>query len=128
MLCRFALLVIVTVGCTRPYKRSAPLATSTPPQPVAQMPVPTPPSPPPLVPTPPPLPAVADSPGLPDPAVATAGYTEEADDTRRFLTAMLKRMKAERRQRGCLRMPENAEHAAFFVQRIAIGIEFMVKR
>lgn len=83
MLCRFALLVIVTVGCTRPYKRSAPLATSTPPQPVAQMPVPTPPSPPPLVPTPPPLPAVADSPGLPDPAVATAGYTEEADDTRR---------------------------------------------
>jgi hypothetical protein len=70
------LALIVAVGCTKPYKRSAPAVVTTPPEPVAQLPVPTPPSPPPLVPPPPPLPAVADTRGVPDPVVVPAGGVE----------------------------------------------------
>ena len=79
---RLLLLVLVAaVGCMKPYKRSAPAVSTTIPEPVAHLPVPTPPSPPPLVPPPAPLPAVADAPGVPDPAVVLAEATE--DDTRR---------------------------------------------
>ena len=81
--CRLTLLVlVVALGCNRPYKRTTPVATTTPPEPVPLVPVPTPPSPPPLVPTPPPLAAVGDAPGLPDPSVTPAGHAE-VDDTRR---------------------------------------------
>ncbi len=44
----------------------------------------------------------------------------EGDDTCSFLAAMLERMQAERRQRRGIRVPEDAEHAALFVQGIAI--------
>ncbi len=48
----------------------------------------------------------------------------EGDDAGRFLSAMLQRVQAKGRQRRCIRVPENAEHAAFFVQRVAIHIIF----
>ncbi len=83
-ICRLMLLVLIAVvGCNRPYKRSQPALPTTPPEPTPLLPVPTPPSPPSLVPAPPPLPAVADTPGLPDPTTVSAGHVEEADDTRR---------------------------------------------
>ncbi len=49
----------------------------------------------------------------------------EGDDAGRFLAAMLESMQAERRQRRGIGMAENAEHAAFLVQRIAV--EFIVE-
>ncbi len=49
----------------------------------------------------------------------------EGDDAGRFLTAMLQRMQPERRQRRRIRVPQNAEHAAFFMQRIAV--EFILE-
>ncbi len=79
---RFLVLVLVAAaGCMKPYKRPTPAVSTTVPEPLAQLPVPTPPSPPPLVPPPTPLPAVADAPGVPDPAVVLVEATE--DDSRR---------------------------------------------
>ncbi len=49
-------------------------------------------------------------------------FSIERDDTSRFLTAMLERMQAKRGEGGCIRVPEDAEDAAFFVQRVAIHI------
>ena len=42
------------------------------------------------------------------------------DDARRFLAAMLERMQAQHRQRAGIGMAENAEHAALFMQRVAV--------
>ncbi len=47
----------------------------------------------------------------------------EADDARRFLAAMLQRVQAERGEGGGLRVAQDAEHAAFFVQRVAVQVE-----
>ncbi len=44
----------------------------------------------------------------------------EGDDTGGLLAAMLERMQAERRQRRRVRVPQDAEDAALFVQGIAI--------
>ncbi len=44
----------------------------------------------------------------------------EGDDTGGLLAAMLERVQAERRQRRGIRVPQDAEHAALFVQGIAI--------
>jgi hypothetical protein len=38
------------------------------------------------------------------------------DDAGRFLPAMLKRVQTKRRDRGCVGMIEDAEHAAFFAK------------
>jgi hypothetical protein len=80
-MCRLALLLLVVVGCARPYKRPTP-GPVPPPPPAEPVPLPTPPSPPPLVPPPPPLPVVGDAPGVPDPEVSPAGLVD-ADDSRR---------------------------------------------
>ena len=45
----------------------------------------------------------------------------EGDDAGRFLAAMLPRVQPERRQRCGFRMPENAEHAAFFVELVVMA-------
>src|SRR3569623_1257853 len=50
----------------------------------------------------------------------------ERDDARRFLAAVLQRMKAERRERRGLGMAQNAEHAALFAQRVAVKIQWIV--
>jgi hypothetical protein len=50
----------------------------------------------------------------------------ESDDAGCFLAAMLQGMQPERRQCRAVGMPEDAEHTAFLVQRIAI--EFVVER
>ena len=46
------------------------------------------------------------------------------DDAGGFLAAVLKRVQAERGDGGGVRMPEDAEDAAFFAQAVGIGIEF----
>src|SRR5262245_33002245 len=46
----------------------------------------------------------------------------ERDDAGRFLTAMLERMQPERRDGGGVRMAEDAEHAAFLAQPVAVEI------
>ncbi len=46
----------------------------------------------------------------------------EADDARRFLAAMLECMEAESRQRGGVGMAEDAEHAAFLAQPVAVKL------
>ncbi len=46
----------------------------------------------------------------------------EGDDTRRLLSAMLERMQAKRRQRCRILMSQNAEYAAFFMQRVAFEV------
>src|SRR5262249_17683838 len=54
----------------------------------------------------------------------------EGDDAGCFLAAMLQCVQAESGEGGSVLMPENAEDAAFFAQRIAveIEIEFGVRR
>ncbi len=42
------------------------------------------------------------------------------DDAGGFLTAMLERVQAQHRQRARIRVAENAEDAAFFMQRVAV--------
>ena len=42
------------------------------------------------------------------------------DDAGRFLAAMLQRMQAQHRQRAGIGMAENAEHAAFLMQRVIV--------
>lgn len=77
--------LIMVVGCNRPFNRPQPTKPTAPPEPTSLVPVPTPPSPPPLAPAQP-LPAVADAPGLLDPAAFDpAGFQDEtdADGTRR---------------------------------------------
>jgi hypothetical protein len=44
----------------------------------------------------------------------------KADDARRLLTPMLERVQAESRQGGGVRMAENAENAALFMQRVLV--------
>ena len=63
---------------------------------------------------------VADQPEL---ALGMELRAVEADDARRFLAAMLQGVQAERRQRRRFGVPENAEHAALFMQRVAVEIE-----
>ena len=48
------------------------------------------------------------------------------NDARRLLSAMQQGMQAKRRNRCGVRMPEYAEHAAFFTQRVAVEIEIQV--
>jgi hypothetical protein len=50
----------------------------------------------------------------------------EGNDTGGFLATMLKGMQTECRQRCRIRMAENAEHAAFFMQRIVFPFVGMV--
>jgi hypothetical protein len=50
----------------------------------------------------------------------------EGDDAGCFLSAMLKRMQAKRRERGGIGMSQNSENPAFFMQRISV--ERMVGR
>lgn len=82
---RLLLLAVVAAGCTRPHARPPQPRPAALPDPAPLVPTPTPPSPPPLAPPPPPLPAVGDTPGLPDPAARPVSHSEEsdADDTRR---------------------------------------------
>src|SRR6202035_3966721 len=47
----------------------------------------------------------------------------EGDDAGGFLAAVLQRVQAERRNRGRVRVAENAEYAALFAQPIRIKIE-----
>jgi len=46
----------------------------------------------------------------------------EGNDTGSFLATMLKGMQTKRRQRCRIRVPEDAEHAAFFMQRIVFPL------
>ncbi len=48
--------------------------------------------------------------------------TVEGDDARGFLAAMLEGVQAERGQGRRIRVPENAEYAAFFMQRIVFPL------
>ena len=52
----------------------------------------------------------------------------EGDDPGRFLAAVLKRVQAERGDRGGVGMPEDAENAAFLAQAIGVEIEVAVVR
>lgn len=47
----------------------------------------------------------------------------KCDDTGGFLTTMLQGMQAERGDCGSFGVAENAEHAAFFLQAVSIGVE-----
>ena len=47
----------------------------------------------------------------------------EGDDAGGFLAAMLERVQAERGDGGGVGMAENAEHAAFFAQAVAVEVE-----
>jgi hypothetical protein len=49
----------------------------------------------------------------------------EGHDAGRLLTAMLKSMKAERRDGGCVRVSEYAEHTAFFAQPVGLEVEIV---
>jgi hypothetical protein len=52
----------------------------------------------------------------------------ERDDTGRFLAAVLQGMQTQRRQCRGIGVPQNAKHAAFFMQRVAVEIEIIVAR
>ena len=58
-----------------------------------------------------------------EPALGMETAAVERDDAGRFLAAMLQGVQAERRDGGRVRMPENAEHAAFLAQPVAVQIE-----
>ena len=58
-----------------------------------------------------------------EPAFGVEAVAVIADDACRFLATMLERMQAKRRDCGSFRMAENAEHAAFFAQAVAIDVE-----
>ncbi len=47
----------------------------------------------------------------------------EGDDAGGFLASMLERMQAERGDGGGIGMAENAEHAAFLAQAVAIHVQ-----
>ena len=64
--------------------------------------------------------AVADEAEL---ALGVEDLAVEGDDACRLLAAMLQGVQAERRDRGGIRMAEDAEDAAFFAQRIAVEVE-----
>ena len=67
--------------------------------------------------------------GVADEAEAAFGVEAlavESDDTGRFLPAMLERMQAKRGDRGCVRMAEDAEDAAFLAQRVAVEVEVLI--
>src|SRR5258707_1271296 len=49
----------------------------------------------------------------------------ECHDAGGFLAAVLQRVQAERRDRGGVGMPENAEHAAFLMQAVRFEIEVL---
>jgi len=52
----------------------------------------------------------------------------EADDAGRFLTAMLERVKAERRQSGGVGVVENAEDSTFFMEPVFFKPPVFFKR
>ncbi len=63
--------------------------------------------------------------GIADQAQAALGVEAlavENDDAGGFLAAVLKRMEAEGGDCRGIRMTENAEHAAFFAERVAIKV------
>jgi hypothetical protein len=43
-----------------------------------------------------------------------------------FLPAVLERVQAKRGNRGCIRMTENAEYAAFLAQAVAVSFQVQV--
>ena len=51
----------------------------------------------------------------------------ERDDAGGFLAAMLKRMQAERGNRGGVGMTENAEYAALLAQAVGVGVEVIAE-
>src|SRR4029077_8505933 len=64
--------------------------------------------------------------GVADQAEAAFGVEPlavEGDDAGGFLAAVLQRVQAERRDRGCVGVAENAEYAALLAQPIGIKIE-----
>ena len=64
--------------------------------------------------------------GVADEAQAALGMEAlavEGDDAGRFLAAMLQRVQAERGDRGGVGMAEDAEHAAFLAQPVAVEID-----
>src|SRR6185312_12554174 len=62
---------------------------------------------------------VADQPEL---ALGMELPAVERHDARRLLAAMLQRVQAERGERRGFGVPQNAEHAALFMQRVAVEI------
>ncbi len=67
--------------------------------------------------------------GIADEAKAALGMKALAvkgDDAGGFLTAMLERMQAERRNCGRIRVAENAKHSAFLAQAVGVWIELHV--
>ena len=63
---------------------------------------------------------VADQPHA---ALGMEALAVERHDAGGFLPAMLERVQAERRDRGGVRMAENAEHAALLVQAVLFEID-----
>ncbi|GLK67596.1 hypothetical protein GCM10008179_12340 [Hansschlegelia plantiphila] len=60
-----------------------------------------------------------------EPALGVEAIIAVADDPRRFLSPVLQRMKPKRHERGGLRMTEDAEHAALFVQTVRIEVKYV---
>ena len=58
-----------------------------------------------------------------EPALGMKALAVVADDAGRFLAAMLERMQAERRDRGGVGMPVDAENAALFAQPVGVEVE-----
>ena len=56
-------------------------------------------------------------------ALGMEALAVERDDAGRFLAAMLQRVQAERRDRGGVRMAEDAEHAALLAQAVLFEID-----
>ena len=56
-------------------------------------------------------------------ALGVEALAVEGDDAGRFLAAVLQRVQAERGDGGGVGMAEDAEHAAFLAQPVAVGIE-----
>src|SRR3954462_7426525 len=52
----------------------------------------------------------------------------ETDDPGSLLAAVLQGMQAQRRQRRGIAVPQNAKHAALFMQRVVIDIKRVVAR
>ena len=67
--------------------------------------------------------------GVADKAEAAFGVeavTVEGHNAGSFLAAMLKGVKAERGDGGSIGMTEDAEHTAFFAERVAVEIEIRI--
>ncbi len=57
------------------------------------------------------------------PALGMEALAVERDDAGRLLAAVLEGVQAERGDRGCVRMSEDAEDAALLTQPVAIHVE-----